>query len=831
MTCARSKTMLGIGCVTMAVLANEIALTRIFSVTLWYHFAFLVISLALLGSGASGVWLYLTPRVTAGERAPRLLPWLALGYAVANLAAFLIYQQIPLTVDGLRAGVDSSEVFWLFVMYAELTVPFIFAGAAVALALRHYQEQAGRLYFADLVGASLGCLVSVLLLNWLGGTGAILGTAVLGALGAFLLALDTTARRAKLVTGAALLVGILALGWQVVQPWLTLRLSRTYNNQQPISEHWNAFSRITVYDDSWWTIPFGWGISQRYFTETPPTPRPDPNHMMILIDEKAGTPITQVTTTGDQINWAALDFLRYDVTALPYYLHDQASVFVIGPGGGRDVLTALSFNAAHIVAVELNPLIVDLVRGPYAEYAGFIYQRPEVDVFVDDARTYLSATAGHFDIIQASLIDTFASTSAGAFALSENGIYTVEAFEEYYDHLTEDGLVNFSRWYYADGPAETLRLVSVGLQAWQNRGVTDPEQHIVVIANLTPDRIVNEGLAGMLLKRTPFTQDEIATLLALAERLDFAVLYAPGVSNASSSPVAEFILTPDREAFIAGYPLDISPSTDNRPFFFSVVRLGDLNNDAFLQSAIYGFGAEATRTLLLTLFISLALALLLIVLPLLVGYGAALREQRGGVFIGYYSMLGLGFILVEIPLIQKLSIYMGNPTYALVVILFSLLLFSGIGARLTQQVQPMRMMTNLRIGLALLIALVLVYIVLMPLLLNATQGLPILLRALVVVVLLMPPGLLMGRPFPLGLRYVDTVGARSLMPWLWAANGTLSVVGSVSATIMAINFGFQVVFFVGVLAYTLALLLSLRFAAVPHPASEHPPAAESALAA
>lgn len=806
---ARLFTMLGVGCVTAAVLATEIALTRVFSVTLWYHFAFLVISLALLGSGAAGVWLYLLPRPFAGDRAPKMLPWLALASALALLVAFVLYMQVPLAVNNLRDGLDAAEIGWLAFTYALLTVPFIFAGGTVALALRHYQAQAGRMYFADLVGASLGCLLSVAAITFFGGAGAVLAGVVVCALGAFLFALDSAPRRTQIITGAALAAGALALALHAVSPWFVLVPRQTYNNDTPVIEQWNAFSRITLYNDNW-PIPFGWGISQTYFVD----PKPDPGHLMILIDEKAGTPIQRHTVTEAGDDWDAVDFLEYDVTALPYYLYDDADVFVIGPGGGRDVLTALRFGAERIVGVELNPIIVDLVQNQYADYAGNIYNRPNVSIHVDDARTYLAARDDSFDIIQASLIDTFAATSAGAFALSENGIYTVEAFESYYDHLNDGGMVNFSRWYYAEGPAETLRLVSVALQAWTNRGVDDVTQHVVVLANLTPDRVVDEGLAGMLLKKTPFTPDEVTALIGQAERLDFEVLYAPGVTGPQASPVAEFVLAADRGAFIDSYPVDISPATDNRPFFFSVVRLGDLGNDEFARSAIYGFGAEATRTLIFTLIISVALAALLIVLPLALGRGAALRQPGGGAYIAYYALLGLGFILVEIPMLQKMSIYLGSPTYALVVILFSLLFFSGIGSLLSQRTAPVRILPDLRLTIAALLALILVYALALPEVLRATQGLPLAARALLVVAMLAPAGLLMGRPFPMGLRHVEAAGVGKLMPWLWAANGTLSVVGSVTATIMAINLGFAAVFTVGALAYALALLATLGFGRV-----------------
>lgn len=804
----KSTTLIGVGLLTMAVLANEVILTRIFSVTLWYHFAFLVISLALLGSGAAGVWLYLTPN--AHKRTPHILPWLALGYAVSTFLAFLIYQQIPITVSGLRDGVSGEETLWLFVMYAELTIPFIFAGATIALALRYHQAQAGRLYFADLFGASIGCLLSVVLLNEFGGAGSILAVTVLGIASAMMLSLNAT-RMTQAIMGSLLVVGLIGFGVQSQDEWLTLETAESFNDQEPIYEEWNAFSRITLYENTW-EIPFGWGISQVFYEErTDEEISAGAEHLVVLIDEKAGTPIQRFEWNDGDENREAVEFLRYDLTALPYYLRDEAEVFVIGPGGGRDVLTAHVFDAERIVGVELNPIIVDLVVNQYPDYAGHIYSRPHVTIETEDARTFLAASDDRFDIIQASLIDTFAASSAGAFALSENGIYTVEAFENYYEHLTEDGIVNFSRWYFADGPAETLRLVSVGMAGWEASGVENIEDHLVVIANLTPDRIVDEGLAGMLLKRTPFTQGEIETLVAEAERLEFEVLYAPGITDADASPVAEFVLASNRDAFIENYPLDISPATDNRPFFFNVVRLGDLGRDEFTKSAIYGFGAEATRTLLITLGITFALSILLIILPLALGKGAVLRQSNGTGFIAYFAMLGLGFMLVQIPMVQKLNVYLGNPTYALALVLFSILLFSGIGSFMSQRVPAEKILQNIQMTIAALLGLIGAYILLLPLLLDATQGFALTGRAIVVVLMLMPAGLLMGRPFPLCLRYVDSIDANELMPWLWAANGTLSVLGSVIAVIVAIGAGFNVVFLMGVVAYGSALLLTRTF--------------------
>lgn len=801
MPAKRLPLLAGVLFTSAGALTLEISLSRIFSVTMWYHFAFLVISLALLGSGAAGVWIYALPRLFPREKNEQRLVVLAALFALAVVVAFILYWQIPFSVDQIRKQMTWDEAAALALIYLDLTVPFLFAGACLALAISRYTEITSRVYFADLFGASVGCLVSVAALNQLGGSGAVLAVAALGGLAALSFSLLLPARRWRALGGAALAAALVLLAGNQAAGWLRLAPRETYRSDlslEPLYERWNSFSRVTVYEDPYWRQPFGWGLSPRYQGE-------DPGHRMLLIDEKAGTPIQRYDGNRDTV-----DFLRYDLTAMPFLLRPQDSVFIIGPGGGRDVLTAHLFETPRIVGVEINGAIVDAVTGPFAAYAGNLYTQPGVEIIVDDARTYLARQDEQFDLIQASLIDTWAASSAGAFALSENGIYTREAFLSYYAHLTPEGMVNFSRWYFPNMPAETLRLVALGMEAWRAAGVLDPAQHVVVIGNLSATRAATEGLATLLLKKDPFTPGEVEALVAQSATLGFTVLYAPG-HDVEANPVQAMVSAPNLGAFIAGYPLDLAPPTDDRPFFFNLVRLGDLINRAFIGSGVYEMSAEAIQILLAAAAISTALAVIFLFGPLILRRQRGERVQGRGRFLAYFAALGLGFMLIEVPMVQRLNLYLGHPTYALVVVLFSILLFSGLGSLSTAPVAGPGIPAHVRRTLAALIALGVGYVFALPAITSATQAWALPARIGVVVALLAPAGLLMGRPFPLGVRWASA-GSPGLLPWLWAVNGTLSVSGSVLAVLLAIHAGFSAVMLAGAASYAAAFAATLQVA-------------------
>ncbi len=774
--------LLGIFFTSMSTLILEVTLTRVFSVTIWYHFAFLAVSMALTGSAVAGVVLYFFPQLA--RRADRILGIGALTLALSVPIVFILYLQIPFHPELNWTELPWSQVVWLALIYLDLTVPFFLSGAVISLALSAWSEQAGRLYWADLTGAALGCLASIAALEALGGAGAVLTAGVVAGLAGLVLAWNPGRVRAGGVL-AALALATLAAG-NARYGWIPISVSKTGGEEAPRAyEKWNAYSRVTVYEVN--PTPFFWSVSDIGWQRT--IQQGGLGHRLLLIDAAAGTPIQEFK--GD-LYWVS--FLRYDLTSFVYHLVEKPETLVIGPGGGRDVLAALASGAPHVTAVEVNPAVVAAVRGPFAEFAGHLYDRPDVTVVVEDARGYIARSPHRYDVIQAALIDTWAAGASGAFALSENNLYTEEAFRTYYEHLTDRGILTVSRWYMPGRPAETLRLISTGMAGWARAGVPNLKDHIAVIAHLVTSNPM-EGLATVLFKRTPFTPEEVAAIQDRARELGFTVLYAPGLPV--TEEVGAFLTVDDPAAWIARYPLDITPATDDRPFFFNLVRFGDLFSPALWASGVYQISVESAWILLAVLGITAGVGVLFVLLPL--GWGVRRRglTAPSARMLAYFGALGLGFMLVEIPTIQRLTVYLGRPVYSLAVGLFALLLFSGLGSlwagRRVGQPQ----------GLPLLVGLVVLNALAVPWALERTVGWPLAARLAMAVGLLAPLAFLMGIPFPTG---VHLAGARrpGVVPWLWGINGVMSVMGSALSIAISIHLGVRATLLIAAGCYALA---------------------------
>jgi hypothetical protein len=356
------------------------------------------------------------------------------------------------TTDGFTA----HDIFWLFLIYLDLSVPFFLSGLINTMALTTWARQAGRLYWADLTGSSLGCLLSILLLERLGGANAILAVSIVAALAGVAFSLDTEAPLGKLKRAYILpiVIAVLPIGFltaNLQHNRIAITVNKMGGEESPrIYERWNANSRVTVYEPV--SYPFFWAVSTKYWEKTIADGGKF-THALLLIDAVAGTPIQ-----GFDGELGNVKFLRYDLTSFAYHLIDQPTTFVIGPGGGRDILAALTSGAPHVTAVEVNPAIVEAVRGPFADLSGHLYDRPDVTVEVADARGYIARSLERYDVIQASLIDTWAAGGSGSFALSENSLYTEEAFRTYYEHLTDRGILTVSRWYQPNRPQRRCAL-------------------------------------------------------------------------------------------------------------------------------------------------------------------------------------------------------------------------------------------------------------------------------------------------------------------------------------------------------------------------------------
>ena len=785
---ARALTYAGLFVVTLTTLMYEIVLTRIFSVAMWYHFAFVAISVALFGLTVGALIVHLRPRSFTDDRVKVQMWRFSLAYAASVAAAFCIQLAIPFVPRMTMAGVASVVLTCVVI-----SVPFVCSGVVVALALTRFPRRVNRLYAADLVGASLGCVLLVVAFTWLDGPSLVIGIGALAAVGSLLFALDAGLRAGKVLSVAVLVVLVAVTvgnAYRHAQGNPFIRILWAKEQQDPLHtyDRWNAFSRITVNGQRGDVgRPAGYGMSSA-MPEDIVVPQ-----MSMLIDGTAGTMITGYD--GDE---KTTDFLRYDITNLGYYALEDTDFrsAVIGVGGGRDVLAGLEFGAEDVTGLEINGNILDLVTDEMGDFTN-LEDDPRVRLVNDEARSWLTRTDERFDVIQISLIDTWAATSAGAFALSENSLYTVDAWDTFIDRLEPGGMLSVSRWFTIGGaePFESLRTASLATEALTRAGVENPRDHVLVYEG--PTSQFASSAATFLVSPTPFTEEQLATVSGNADRLGFRPILTP--DEVGDQRFADIVAPGGPDAGIAQFDEDLSPPTDDRPFFFQMASIG-----TFLSGE--GFSDDLVFRPVLVLG-SLALAVLLLAAVCiggpLVHMGRRTRHAGMAPFYLYFAGIGLGFMLVEFSQLQHLNTFLGHPTYALAVVLFSVLLFSGIGSMLVEKVIDPERPRSLLVPIAALLGVIVLFRLITEPVTDAMAGGTTFERVATAVALLAPLALVMGMPFSIGMGAASRrTGAPTA--FLWGINGAMSVVASVFGALLAMFFGINFTFGAGFVAYTVA---------------------------
>ncbi len=780
-----------VACASTSTIALELVLTRIFSVTMYYHFAFLAISVALLGLAAAGSAIFVFPRVFRRERALRLASMFMIGFAV-----FTVWSLYAATTNPVSLKDTTSNLGTLAHVYLATAAPLVCSGFAISLAIANAGEQIGKIYMFDLVGAGIGCVLMVPAIGALGAPGAVL---VVGALGAVSALLFILADRAwppwRIVAGVAVVV-IVALAFLGLTEGSERRFGIVRNptkflaNRKVLFEKWNSFSQITV-------APAGGG---------------EQDHLWIFIDGDAATRMWKRSAVEAKDD-PRLRIPEIRVAGIVYALRPQGPAAIIGPGGGTDVLSALRAGVDKVVGIEINPIIVDdVMRGEFADASGDLYTtNPHVEIVVDEGRSYLRRSGQKFATIQATLVDTWAASSSGAFTLSENNLYTVEAFEEFMDALAPGGVMALTRWYDPGKPAELVRLISIARRALENRGVApaDIRKHVLIATD-------NQARATVNISRDAFSDEDRDKFLDLVTKANVRALYAAGKVT-SDKLLARTLEAPDLDDFLATLAYDATPTTDNKPFFFYHQRLGDILS-SFGKSAAGQLNNVGLVVLVILLGFSLLTTILFVVVPLLLfrrGDLATDRKRKLRV-IGYFGCLGLGFILVELGFMQQFVLFLGHPVYSLAVVLSGLLIASGIGAGITPKLEARFGETRAKwVSIGALTTILVIYGIGLSSAFDALIGLPLPARVAIAAVLVALPGLAMGTFVPAGVRTADSI-APGLVAWGWGLNGATSVVGSALAVMLSMNIGFRVVLFIGVLIYIVGgLLLPKRGDAVP----------------
>jgi len=717
--------------ITLSGLIFEIGLTRIYSATIWYHFAFIAVSVALLGWGLGGLLVHLLRRqlIPTMEKAALL----TLLYASAIVVCLWLIVQFPFRIE------------FLPIYFIAPLVPFVLAGMALSLIFHMHREAAPTLYFADLLGAALGALAVTFLLEAFGGETMLL-LVVVAPLGAA--ALLARQYRKFAVAGAVVAVVIAfsneRMGLFRVIPG-TLKAMRRHMQETPgtrvTQTGWNAYSRIDAVEGF-----------------------PPPNLARLYIDSDAWTNAQQWDGRLDSIR-----YVRNWYRGLPFRLASGAETLVIGPGGGSDVIVALGSGSRKVTVVEMNPLMLQFVRR-YGERAGNLYDRPDVEVIQSEGRNFISRTDRRFGVIFLGFVDTWASVASGGLSLSENYLYTTEAFRAYYDHLTGDGMLVIMRW-----GVDLPRLVS---NAVALLGMDEASRRIVALIEKrnTPD---DPPQMIFMLRKRPFSEKETAEIMGWTEANPLIV---PG--RHAEPPYDDlFSSRKTLDQVIAESPRRVDPVFDDSPFYFATERPWGMPHQMRLALA----GLVVPMLGLLAIFVVLGKPM-----------GKPVRPYAASIV--YFGSLGAGFIAVELTLLQYLTLLLGHPIFTLSILLFTILGAGGIGSALSGRV-PTRWACLAVAGLGATAAFALPRFipVLLPLALGA--------RVAIAVTLMAPFGLMIGMPFPRGLRQTGQ-GSLPAPPFYWGLNGVMSVIGSIGTVVAALVFGFQVAMLAGSACYVLAAVAS-----------------------
>jgi hypothetical protein len=759
--------LLAIAIASFAILFFQIAVTRVLSVVLWYHWAFLSVSLAMLGLGAPGVWFALR------RPGPKVLPRTLLLGGLAVPGSIVAILTITMLAGRNENAVGPLSPWIAVACMGCVLVPMLLLGAAVCILLLEAEGPAvGRMYGADLLGASVAGAAILPVLTYVPTPTA---CALLGLLPIYA-AWRCGARPVLAALAAAAIVGV-----TVFDAPLRVKRSKMYYESIDIHEKWTPTARLTFFDlgkalSTDQALGVQWGRGSK-------TPNVFVPQYMMDQDGTASTPITRFD--GDTANMEEFDFLLYDVTAVGYEVRPPARAAIIGGGGGRDILTALRCGVADIDVAEFNAGVVETVSTRYREFSGDIYHAKGVHTFVREGRSFLSQSRGDYDLIQVSLIDSWAATAAGAYTLAENNLYTVEAFRLYLDKLSPDGLVSTSRWRAGAFSLECDRLLLLSQAALRAAGVERPEANLMVVGA--------GGVATVLASRRPFTAAELERAREACDRRGFELLYPDGPN--APAPGRYTLLLRDGPVEATARGLLMTPPTDEKPFFFQSLPVFGRVDYAFASS--HGINEQGVAALQILMLVVIGFTLVVFFAPFVLSRWLPRSPGfwRGS---GFFAAIGIAFMLIEIPWLQRFVLYLGHPSVAAAVVIASLLAGAGIGALRAAR-------HSARSGhwcwLAPL-ALTMVNLA-MSSLFDATLGAADAVRILISIVVLVPIGYLLGHWFPRGMvRFGDTSKA-----WFWAVNGACGVLAGVVSLALAMAIGFQGVAWIGIGLYLVAGLL------------------------
>ncbi|MGB3346434.1 MAG: class I SAM-dependent methyltransferase [Candidatus Humimicrobiia bacterium] len=815
---------LGIFVLSMSTLALQALFIRLFSISLWYHFAFMIVSIALLGFGASGTYLSMFLKNNTNnedqENEKRgllknkyYLSRFSFLFSLTTILSYLIFNLVPF--DPYRIAFDKIQFLYLFIWYLGLTAPFFFSGVCLGILLSQKSEKVHIVYFYNLVGSSIGSFFVVLTIPIFGGEKLVLLIACFGIIASFLFlpkyqtdfsnyknlftklsSIFTKFKNRFILVNIFSLILIITLiiftpkFFKIrMAPQKTLSQLLNFPDSKILLTEWNAFSKVDVIESD--KIHSAPGLSLKF-------PDPPPKQIGITTDGDDLSPITFCDNTKN-----TTDFLYYLPSYIAYILKPNSNVVLMNPGGGLDILSALQNNCKKITIVEKNPILINLLKEEYRDFNGNVLNSSKVKVINENDRNFIASSKKKYDLIFLCLDDSYKVVTAGTYSLGENYEYTVEAIKQYYNHLEINGILCISRWLQLP-PSESLKIFSTILSSLDELNIKDPQDYVCAIRSFSTSFI--------MVKNGKFSNEEKQGVKDFCDERGFDLIYYSNIMPDETNKNIKInkpyyyecfskIIGIDKEDFINEYEFDVSPTTDNKPFFFHFFKPSHIPKIL----ASYGktwqpFGGGGYLILFALLLISVLLSIMLIIIPLIIrSKRFNLKVYKWQIFV-YFFAIGVGYLFIEIPLMQKFILYLGHPIYSVSTVLFSILFFSGLGSLILGKNTQ-----YFSIKICALLILILILLMLSPVLLKNLMAYPFYIRFISCILILAPIGFLMGVPFPMGIRLTSKVSS-DLIPWAWSVNGFSSVVSSILATIFTIFWGFNTVLIMAFFAYLLALI-------------------------
>jgi spermidine synthase/MFS family permease len=803
---------LGIFFSSTSILLFELSLTRVFSILQWNYLAFMIISIAFLGYGASGTFLSVFSSLQKRAEGKNLFKYLLIFSSIFSLSTLLstrIILKVPF--DLYRLAMDKYQWLYMAIYYLAIALPFFFAGICISLSISKLPEKVNKIYFCDLVGASVGCITFLILANYLSMSNLLIIPPLLSFFASFLFSLKLQDKKSLIyIAGIFLFMVLFSYAENfysfAVNPYKSLFSLLRYPHSRIIERWENSFARLEVVESE--GVKYAPGLSLNFSGEIP-------DQLGLLTDGDGLSAITRFEGVDNLEALKKIEFSDYISSALGFHLvgdkENQGKILIIGPGGGLDVLGGIYNKVDEIWGIEMNPNLKILMQNNFADYSGNIYNRENIKILTGEGRSVLLGLEEKFDLIQISLIGSSNTASGGFYSISENYLYTIEGFRDFFQHLSKEGKLSITRWLKFP-PREVVRLVSIGLEALRQIGVERPENHLAVIRSW--------ATSTFILSKEEIKEEEIEIIKDFCDKRKFDLVYFPGIREEETNrnhvleqsyyyqeiiQLVNSFKEGKLKNFYDSYFFNVSAVSDNQPYFFYTLKWQNIPK-IIKSTANWQPLIEWGNLIIFATFLQgIIFSLIFIFLPLSFKKSSLIKSKVRIPFLLYFASLGLGYMLLEISFIQKFILYLTNPSYSTSIIIFSFLFFSGLGSYYSKKIEK-NYINNLKIIIFTLCAILVLYQFILSLIFNTTLHYSLLVRILITLGIISPLGFLMGMPFPLGIRLVNSrEQGKGLIPWLWATNNFCSIVASVSSVIIALYFGFKVVALLAAFIYLLGL--------------------------